>query len=321
MNTMYDAMYASRFKFLTSSEIATITNGLTNPTSKRSWRRVLKETELNATDYRTQEANRSILHQNMINNPHICLKIQSALMDYISDRNANLASSCLFAYNRGTELSSSNYIDLINKTARQFNNDYVNEGVTYAERIFGYLGDKDNKFISNLDSSTRGYWFGYKLDLDKDNYDPFTANAKSGLPNESTRNISALEPEFRDAYLAAKAAFDAKYNGQYSIGVSSVYRSKEEQKSLFQKGRNSRGQIIDRGAVVTNVDGIKNLSRHNYVKSKGLDFFVLNEDTRKIDWDNTPLFEEFARLVQNELTTVTWGGDWETFKDYPHLQV
>jgi len=321
MNTMYDAIY--RFKFLTDSEISLITNGMTNPSAKSSWRRVLKPRELTAKNYETQEANRSILHQNMIDNTHLCIKIQCGIMDYIAGNNANLASSCLFAYNRGSELTSSNYINLINKTSKSVTNgnEYIKEGVKYVEEIFGYLGDKDNQYVKTLDDSTKGYWFGYKLDLDKNNYNEFDANVKSGLPNESTRSLSALQLDFREAYLAAKTIFEEKYANQYSIGVSSTYRSIEEQKQLYRKGRNSRGEVIDRSKIVTNVDGIRNLSRHNYLKSKGLDFFVFDEQTRKIDWDTVSLYEEFARLVQSQLSTVTWGGDFTSINDYPHLQV
>lgn len=180
MKTMYDALYASRFQFLTISERDTITNGMINPSSSKGWRNATDSDYLVASDYENQRKNRSILHQNMINNPHLVIKIQCALMNYVANNNNNLASSTLFAYNRGSELKSTNYVSLVNYTANKYGNKYINEGVKYVQQIFGFLGDKNNTYISPL-NKPKGYWFGYKIDINPDKFNVFEANAKSSV--------------------------------------------------------------------------------------------------------------------------------------------
>jgi peptidoglycan L-alanyl-D-glutamate endopeptidase CwlK len=50
-----------------------------------------------------------------------------------------------------------------------------------------------------------------------------------------------------------------------------------------------------------------------------------------VDWDNIEEFKKFAsyvKAVRNRLSfekkitsLIKWGGDWNTFKDYPHWEI
>ena len=127
--------------------------------------------------------NRAIVHQNITDNPGLLIKAQCRYMKYIAQQCNYSAACALLGYNRGSgyvinlkkynkanNIDKMVYSDLINQIKNNSETGYVNEGTNYVEKIFGYLGDKDNKYIS-LDKA-KGYWFGYKeLGLDKP-FDP-----------------------------------------------------------------------------------------------------------------------------------------------------
>lgn len=322
MSTMYDLLYQKQW--LTDAERDLLVVDMTNPVRASSWVGVKTDETTGEDNIATQNANHSIFHQNLINNPHLSIKLQCRFMSWIAERNANLVSSSLFAYSRGSSRQSANYIELINTVDKNNGRPYTDEGLRYVEEIFAYLGDKDqNKVNSNrIKKYVRGFSFGFDktLALGED-FNSFDANAKSGLPNRTTRSVTALKSELRLAYENAKEIFEEKYIGQYSVGLSSVYRTPEDQFEYYQRGRNGRGEVVDKSAIITYVDGFNRKSRHNYVQSRAFDFFIYNEQTKKIDWDNITLFEEFARLVQVGSDKIEWGGDWESFRDYPHVQI
>ena len=109
MDTMYSLIYLK--KWLTDDEKAKIIKDMVDPKRASSWIGAEKQDFVNSSKYiLRQETNRSFLHQNMIDNPDICIKLQCALMEYIAANNANLASSSLFAYNTGSERISNNML-------------------------------------------------------------------------------------------------------------------------------------------------------------------------------------------------------------------
>lgn len=319
MRTMYDVIY--RFNWLTSEEKEKIIVGLEEPESRSSWRRVEKEKFLSQEDYNKQERNRTILHQNIIDNLDVLIKIQCSLMNYIANRNNNLASSTLFAYNRGSELDSTNYIQLINSTSNNKGNAYCDEGIKYVEHIFGYLGDKNNKYVNNLDSVTKGFWFGYKLDF---TFDEFNADKNSNyVQSRSTKNIGALSKELRDGYNYAKNKFINAHSG-FTVVLNSVYRTPEYQNELYQIGRNSRGEII--GKTLTPLDGFNNKSKHNYYKTLAFDYNIFDANNQYLDGKNMliyrPFYEEFYEYLLEVVPNAVWGGN---FKNQPndvvHIQI
>lgn len=61
-------------------------------------------------------------------------------------------------------------------------------------------------------------------------------------------------------------------------------------------------------------------SRHNSLPAEAVDVMPY-----PIDWDDIPRIERFAKSVKDYAKSVNvpveWGGDWVTFKDYPHWQL
>jgi peptidoglycan L-alanyl-D-glutamate endopeptidase CwlK len=94
------------------------------------------------------------------------------------------------------------------------------------------------------------------------------------------------------------------------------HRSKQEQNALYQIGRTVE---LDRG-IVTNCDGVKTLSNHNYYPSPAVDVMPY-----PIDWYDIERVTQFAELVLDTASDMRidliWGGHWRNFKDYPHYQL
>jgi len=167
MLTVYDVIYNRRF--ITGDDKAKLISGMEQPELDTSWIGVVGKGKYTAADRERQYRNRAILHQNICNNPDVMIKAQCALMNWIAGRNKDLASSTLFAYNRGSGLKGDNYIQIVNYTAKRFGNDYIKEGCNYVTSIFGYLGDKNNTNVPQ-GSITKGIWFGYEVDYANDDF-------------------------------------------------------------------------------------------------------------------------------------------------------
>lgn len=129
--------------------------------------------------------------------------------------------------------------------------------------------------------------------------------------NRSKKNMEGLHPDLKE--FLNKLIKISKYDYIITCGI----RSDQEQNKLYQKGRTLPGEII------TNCDGYKYKSKHQ-IKEDGYgwaaDIAILIN--RKIDWD----IHLFKELVNDEVRAlmekygIEWGGDWKSFKDYPHFQ-
>lgn len=99
------------------------------------------------------------------------------------------------------------------------------------------------------------------------------------------------------------------------LRVTHTFRTWEEQAALYAKGRSMPGR------VVTNAK--PGQSYHNY--GLALDFTVLTPQG-KVSWDrdadfNADALSDWFQVVEAfKAKGWEWGGDWKSFKDYPHLQ-
>lgn len=193
MATVYDVVVLNMRQAITARDrfdIDQITNGLRNPNLLQSYQ-VSGE---NSADARF---NRPIIHQNIIDNPATMIRAQFKYMKFISSRCNGLASTSLFAYNRGQSYALPTYSAAIERAKRR-NNGYEKEGINYVLKTFIVLGDRDNtlnvKFGGRLmrpkpnpinlgqDDENR-FYFGYdnlfeNVDIYKPNpnFDAFKAN-------------------------------------------------------------------------------------------------------------------------------------------------
>lgn len=61
-------------------------------------------------------------------------------------------------------------------------------------------------------------------------------------------------------------------------------------------------------------------SKHNAIPSEAIDIAP-----KPLDWDATESFQILGEIVKKKADeldiAIRWGGDWETFKDYPHFEL
>ncbi|MBM7554286.1 M15 family metallopeptidase [Thalassobacillus pellis] len=100
------------------------------------------------------------------------------------------------------------------------------------------------------------------------------------------------------------------------VVITEGLRSKEEQNALYKRGRSQEGNIV------TYAEGGE--SYHNY--GLAIDF-ALRNDKGKVIWNTAYDGNDNGKSDWMEVVSIAkslgfeWGGDWERFKDYPHLQL
>lgn len=100
------------------------------------------------------------------------------------------------------------------------------------------------------------------------------------------------------------------------IAITDGFRSIEEQQALYRQGRQTSE------AIVTYAEGGE--SYHNF--GLAIDF-ALRLDDGSIVWDTEYDGNGNGRSDWYEVADIAkslgfeWGGDWERFRDYPHLQM
>ena len=141
----------------------------------------------------------------------------------------------------------------------------------------------------------------------------------------SKRSLDKLAECENDLQVLMKEAIK---NSPYDFGITWGHRSPVKQNELFQKGRDSNGNIISKKDVVTYVDGYEKKSKHNYLPSLAVDIAVYIKG--KLTWEPAVYLEVGVHImdVAEELfekglikNRIVWGGHWHKFKDWPHYQI
>lgn len=100
------------------------------------------------------------------------------------------------------------------------------------------------------------------------------------------------------------------------VMITDGFRSIPDQDKLYEKGRAAEGQIV------THAKGGE--SYHNF--GLAIDFALLTPDGKAI-WDTAYDGNGNAKSDWLEVVVIAkelgfeWGGDWDHFKDYPHLEM
>lgn len=108
---------------------------------------------------------------------------------------------------------------------------------------------------------------------------------------------------------------------EYDFTILFGTRTIDEQFELYKQGRTLKnGKWEKTGSTVTNLDGINKKSEHNYSPSRAIDIAPF-----PIDWNNLQRFKDLSVIVKRvakELgVDLEYGGDWVSFKDWPHFQL
>lgn len=138
--------------------------------------------------------------------------------------------------------------------------------------------------------------------------------SQNSSSNDSSENAEPTELHPKVAENAEKLKEKAAEK-DIAIQITEGFRTEERQDALYAQGRTQPGNIV------TNAKGGE--SYHNY--GLAVDFAV--EANGEVTWDvnydgngnGKSDWVEVADIAKD--LGFTWGGDWEEFKDYPHLQM
>ena len=126
--------------------------------------------------------------------------------------------------------------------------------------------------------------------------------------NRSRIKLESVKPDLQ------KVFNNAIIESPFDFGITHGYRSTEEQKELYAKGRTKEGKIV------TYVDGVHKKSRHQF--REAVDIVCYNGG--KVTWDHkyySEVAEHIKKIAKLVGVEIEWGGDWKRFKDYPHFQL
>lgn len=116
-----------------------------------------------------------------------------------------------------------------------------------------------------------------------------------------SNRIEDLTPECQAAFGRFKARLD---EGKIPFVVVFTRRTAEEQHTLWLKGRDASGNVIDQSQVVTNCDGYKKLSNHQGGNAFDLTFADANGNPY---WPTDPV-RWFGLGQIAESCGLSWGG-------------
>lgn len=132
--------------------------------------------------------------------------------------------------------------------------------------------------------------------------------------SKSTAKLVGLLPVVR-------TATERLIQRSFAIGIPIVItqglRTIAEQDALYAQGRSKPGKIV------TNARG--GYSYHNF--GVAVDFVLLMPDGKAVSWDTTRDGNSDKRADWLQVAEIgkslgfAWGGDWTSFKDYPHFEM
>lgn len=117
--------------------------------------------------------------------------------------------------------------------------------------------------------------------------------------------IALLHPRIRD--LVRDTLSELKLPQNVQVRITQGLRTFSEQEKLFAQGRTTPG------SKVTNARGGESI--HNY----GLAFDYVLLVNGKVSWTVDDSWKEVAATFKSK--GFSWGGEWKSIKDYPHLEI
>ncbi|MGE6370660.1 M15 family metallopeptidase [Planococcus kocurii] len=134
------------------------------------------------------------------------------------------------------------------------------------------------------------------------------------LIERSINNMNAVNPKVEDL---AVELVKRSYHIGINVQITSGLRTFAEQTKLYNQGRTTAGNIV------TNAKAGQSI--HNY--GLAIDYVLISEDGDKAFWDvdrnmnGNQVRDWFEVAAIGKQLGFAWGGDWKSFKDYPHLDM
>lgn len=134
------------------------------------------------------------------------------------------------------------------------------------------------------------------------------------IKSKSASRLNGLHPA---VHAAATALIELSFKRGVPIVITQGLRTIAEQDALYAQGRTKPGSIV------TNAKG--GYSYHNY--GLAVDIALLLPNGSSVSWDmrrdgDQDGVTDWMEVIQEaKHLGFEWGGDWTSFKDYPHLQM
>ncbi|OMC99922.1 M15 family metallopeptidase [Paenibacillus sp. FSL R5-0636] len=134
------------------------------------------------------------------------------------------------------------------------------------------------------------------------------------VKSKSSARLIGLHPV---VLAAATILIERCYSRGVPILITQGLRTIAEQDALYAQGRTKPGSIV------TNAKG--GYSYHNF--GLAVDFALLLPNGSSVSWDmnrdyNENNIKDWIEVVEEaKKLGFDWGGDWTSFKDYPHFQM
>lgn len=131
----------------------------------------------------------------------------------------------------------------------------------------------------------------------------------------SVTRLKTIHPKLRDELMRIYIDISNALTGRAICRLTQVLRTIKEQNDLYAQGRTKAGKIV------TNAKG--GSSYHNY--GLAVDFCLI-VDGKDVSWDMVKDYDGDKVADWMEVVGIfkkhgwEWGGDWKSFKDYPHFQ-
>lgn len=136
-----------------------------------------------------------------------------------------------------------------------------------------------------------------------------------------SKDINDAAKPIRENWEKIKEEYIKVVPGKHLV-LTCVHRFVEEQLELFKKGRvlgtDGKWVVTDKAKIVTNVDGTNVLGAHNFKPARAIDVMVVDNTTGNGTWEER-FYLPIGPIVRK--LGLTWGGDWKSIKDLPHIEV
>lgn len=142
------------------------------------------------------------------------------------------------------------------------------------------------------------------------------------LSSRSRERISGIHPILIE--IIEEGIVDSPFD--FGIPAYGGLRTVADQQELYAKGRSE--ESLNRGEKpVTYTDGIRKKSNHQ-AKPDGyghaFDIYIYIHETKKASWNVDKLrqvADHLKKVAAKKGVVLFWGGDWKSFKDYPHFEI
>ncbi len=142
------------------------------------------------------------------------------------------------------------------------------------------------------------------------------------LSNRSKERINGIRPILKVIIEKAISATDCPED--FGIPQYGGLRTTQDQQELYAKGRTD---FETHSRPVTYVDGIKKKSNHQAKEGNdygdAFDVYIYCHKTKRASWNFdrlTKLARHIIKIAALNGVKLSWGGDWKSFKDYPHFE-